>query len=269
MINTNELARQIRLSTLNMIYKTKSSHIGGNFSVTDILAILYSKVLNYNPNNPNDPERDRLFFSKGHCCASLYSTLSLVGYFDKQLLENYAQDGSNFLSHVSHKITGVEFSSGSLGHILPVATGQALSAKLNKKSRKIFCIISDGELNEGSNWESIMLSPHLNLDNLILIVDYNKIQSLGFIDDVIKLEPIALKFKSFGWEVVETNGHDLQQLEEAFKISNNINKKPKIIIAHTIKGKGVSFMENKVKWHYQSPSLEEYQISINELKLQL
>lgn len=190
--------------------------------------------------------------------------LALKGFFDVKELDTYAQDGSRLLSHTSHYVPGVEISAGSLGHALPVACGLAIAAKRKGAAWKTYCLVSDGELNEGSNWESILLAPQLKLNNLTLIVDYNKIQSLGFVKDIIDLDPLAKKFETFGWKVIEIDGHDHAQIYEALTRKEELQG-PKVIIAHTVKGKGVSFMENKLLWHYKSPDQSQYTQALSEL----
>ncbi len=248
-----------------MVYKTKASHIGGALSMADILAVLYNDILNIDPESPKEDLRDRFLLSKGHACTSLYAALGLKGFFDVKELDTYAANGSIFLAHTSHYVPGVEISAGSLGHALPVSCGLALAAEKKHKNWKTYCLVSDGELNEGSNWESILLAPQLKLKNLILIVDYNKIQSFGFVKDIIDIEPLFKKFEAFNWETYEIDGHDHKQLLDTFKACDNTNPKPKVIICNTIKGKGISFMENKLLWHYKSPSEEEYIQAIKEL----
>jgi transketolase len=262
---TETFARNIRKLSVEMVWKAKASHIGGALSMADILAVLYNGVLNTDPANPGNTDRDRFLLSKGHACTGLYATLALKGFFPVEDLASYAEDGSIFLSHTSHKVPGVEISAGSLGHALPVACGLALAAKRKKLEWKTYCLVSDGELDEGSNWESILFAPQQKLDNLILIVDYNKIQSLGSVKDVIDLDPLKDKFTSFRWETSEVDGHDHAALRKAFSESRTANGKPKVIIAHTIKGKGVSFMENKLLWHYKSPDESQFKDAIDEL----
>lgn len=268
MINSKEFACEIRRLSLKMVYNAKASHIGGALSMADILAVLYSDVLKVEPSKPGNPDRDRFLLSKGHACTGLYATLALKGFFPVDDLSTYAKDGSIFLSHTSHLVPGVEISTGSLGHALPVSCGLALAAKRKKSKWKTYCLISDGELNEGSNWESILFAPQLKLDNLILIVDYNKIQSMGWVKDVIDLNPLKDKFTAFRWEAFEVDGHDHQALKNIFIKVQDLNGRPKIIIAHTIKGKGVSFMENKLLWHYKSPSEKQFNEAIKELNKQ-
>jgi transketolase len=268
MSDTVQLSKNIRLNTLRMIYRAKASHIGGAFSMADILAVLYNDILHIDPSDCKAAGRDRFLLSKGHACASLYATLALKGFFRIEELETYSQEGSRLLAHTSHHVPGVEISAGSLGHALPVSVGIALGAKRKKENYRTFCLVSDGELNEGSNWEAILLAPQLKLDNLILIVDFNKIQSLGRVEDVIELEPLRLKFESFRWQTQEVDGHDHEALKEILHQGER-NGKPKVIIAHTVKGKGVSFMEDKLLWHYKSPDDKQYLEAELELSSQL
>ena len=222
-------------------------------------------VVNHDPNNSGWEDRDRVFLSKGHACTSLYATLSLCGYFPPSLLAEYGKDGTYLLSHASSSIPGVELSTGSLGHALPFACGVALAGKRKNEGYNVYVILSDGELDEGSNWEAFLLAPQLKLDNLIVIIDYNKIQSLGRVDEVINLQSLAEKFSAFNWNVAEINGHDYDQLYQAFT-SVNKNEHPSVIIASTIKGKGVPFMEDKLLWHYKSPNEDEYNSGIKHIK---
>jgi transketolase len=215
--------------------------------------------------NPKNPDRDRFLLSKGHACTGLYAVLALKGFFPISNLESYAQDGSDFTSHTNHHIPGVEISAGTLGHALSISCGLALAAKRKSHNCKTYCLLSDGELDEGSNWEAVLFAPQLKLDNLILIVDYNKIQSLGNVKDIIDLNPLTEKFNAFRWETIEVDGHDHKSLKKALLHVRKLTGKPKVIIAHTIKGKGISFMENKLLWHYKSPGREELDLAINEL----
>jgi transketolase len=263
-MNSIEFAREIREASLKMVFQAKASHIGGALSMADILAVLYLSVLNVKPENPKWDERDRFLLSKGHACTGLYATLALRGFYPVELLDTYGKDGSDFISHVSHKILGVELSTGSLGHALPVGCGISLAAKRKQKKFKTYVLVSDGELDEGSNWEAILFAPQHKLDNLILIVDYNKIQSLGSVKEVIDLDPLRSKFEAFNWECFEVDGHNHEELINTFN-DLKINGKPKVIIAHTVKGKGVDFMENKLLWHYKSPSEQEYNEAISQI----
>ncbi|MDB5200733.1 MAG: putative transketolase N-terminal part [Ferruginibacter sp.] len=263
-MDTIEFAREIRSRTLEMVYNAKASHIGGAFSMADILAVLYGSVLKIDPAEPKAADRDRFILSKGHACTSLYSTLAIKGFFDIDLLDTYSKDGSFFMAHTSHKVPGVELSTGSLGHAMPVACGMALAAKRKSEKQHIYVLVSDGELDEGSNWEAILFAAHHHLNNLTCIVDYNKIQSLGRVDDVIQLDPLKDKFVSFNWDVVEVDGHDHDQLLASFN-NKTLTDKPRCIIAHTIKGKGVDFMQDDLKWHYQSPSADQYSAAQKQL----
>jgi transketolase len=258
------LSQNIRKLTLEMVYKAKASHIGGALSMADLLAVLYSNILKIDPHNPNWEQRDRFLLSKGHACTSLYATLALSDFFPISLLNEYGTDGTLLLSHTSSQIPGIELSTGSLGHALPVGCGLALAAKRKEKDYNTYVLISDGELDEGSNWESILFAPQHKLDNLILIVDYNKIQSLGTVEEVISLESLSKKFEAFNWEVFEIDGHNHNQI---YKVLSSLHKnaKPKVVIAHTVKGKGIDFMENKLLWHYKSPSDHEFNDGINQL----
>lgn len=261
-------AKEIRIRTLGMIYQAKASHIGGALSMVDILSVLYRGFLNYYPDNPTHPLRDRFLLSKGHACTSLYATLSLAGFFKEEILDSYGEDGSILMSHISSEVPGVEFSTGSLGHALPVGLGFAIAAKSNKKNWKTVVLLSDGELNEGSNWEAFLMASHLGLKNLYAIIDYNKMQALGNSNEVINLEPLESKFQSFGWEIKRVNGHDHQDIYQALiSLETSSADKPKLLIADTIKGKGIRMMENNLAWHYHSPSEEEYKQALKELEL--
>ena len=248
------LIKNIRLNILKLTHKAKSSHVGSSLSIVEILYILYFKVLK---------KKDRFILSKGHCCAALYATLALKNFFTLRDLNSFAQFGSNFMSHASHKVKGVEFSTGSLGHGLPYAVGKAVAAKSRNKKWEVFVLLSDGELNEGSNWEATLFASHHNLNNLTIIVDYNKLQSLTTVEKTIKIEPLKDKFEAFGCYVSEVNGHDHEELKNSLSETNKKNS-PKVIIAHTVKGKGVSFMENRVEWHYKSPDKDQLEIALNQ-----
>jgi transketolase len=260
------LAARIRTNVLRMIHRAKSSHVGSALSMAELLAVLYGRVLRMRPNQPNWSERDRFVLSKGHACAALYVVLADRGFFPADWLETFYQDGSKLAGHVTHThIPGIEVSTGSLGHGLPIATGMALAGKRDQSSYRVFALLSDGECDEGSTWEAALFAPHHRLDNLIAIVDYNKIQSLGSVKEVLDLEPFADKWRAFGWAVREIDGHNVEQIEEAFVGSPFETGRPTCIIAHTIKGKGVSFMENNLLWHYRAPSNEELRQALLEL----
>jgi transketolase len=255
--HTKKLARDVSISIVELAHKHKASHVGGALSITDVLCVLYSSVLNVTPGNVEDKKRDRLYYSKGHACTALYCILAELNFFSKkELFAEFTTNGSFFTSHVNHKIEGIELSTGSLGHALSVACGSALASKRNENPWRVFAILSDGELNEGSNWEAILFASHHKLNNLHLVIDYNKIQSLGNTNEVLNLEPLTEKFESFGWEVMNIDGHNHSEIYEAFHSWKTIDK-PRVIIARTIKGKGVPFMENQLAWHYKSPSNED------------
>jgi len=262
--NSIELARKVRIHAVKMVNRGGSSHIASILSTVDILSVLYGKIMNYRSSNPKWKNRDRFILSKGHAGAGVYAVLAESGFFKVSELENHYKDGSIFSGHVSHKgVPGVELSTGSLGHGLSVAAGVALAAKINKNIFKVFVLMSDGELDEGSNWEALMFSSHHNLNNLTAIIDRNFLQSIESTENTLTLEPLKDKLIAFGWNVIEVDGHDHYQLIEAL---NSICDKPKIIIANTIKGKGVSFMENDNKWHYQTPLGENFEKAIQELE---
>lgn len=263
-----ELAKRIRIHAVKMTSSGKSSHVGAVLSIADILAVLYRDVLNVNPKNPQMFDRDRFILSKGHAGAGVYAVLGEMGFFSVEILKTHYQNGSMLSGHVSHKgIPGVEVSTGSLGHGLPIACGMAMAAKMDNRNNYVFVLLSDGECDEGSNWEAILFAGHHKLNNLIAIVDYNKIQSLARVEDTICLEPFVDKWNSFGWKTIVVDGHNhieiKQRLNEA---KNNSGSLPICVIANTIKGKGVSFMENQVLWHYRSPQGEEYQKALLELE---
>lgn len=244
-----------------------SSHVGAAFSIADILAVLYgTPVLQHRANEPRWPDRDRFVLSKGHAGAAVYATLAETGYFPIKDLERHYQDGSLLSGHVSHKgIPGVELSTGSLGHGLGVGVGMAKALKFADSTSKVFVLLSDGECDEGTIWEAALFAQHHQLDNLVAIVDYNKIQSLAPVAETLALEPFRQKWESFSWNVLETDGHDHGQLMKAFSQLPR-NGQPTVVIAHTIKGKGVSFMENTVLWHYRTARDEEFDRALAELE---
>ena len=262
---TLEFAAAIRAHTVQMVHRVNASHVGGGLSMADLLAVLYQDVLRVHPTEPQHPDRDRFILSKGHACAALYATLALKGFFPVEELQQFGQDGSRLMTHVSHKVPGVEFSTGSLGHGLGFACGKALAAKRQKKNWRVFAMLSDGELDEGSNWEAILFAPHHRLDNLVAMVDYNKIQSLGSVRDVLDLAPLAEKFRAFGWAVKEIDGHDHDAIHRALQTLPFEPGKPGCLIANTVKGKGVDFMENKLLWHYRTPNGEQVRLALEQL----
>ncbi len=265
-ITTEQIALGIRKKILTLTHHAKSSHVGGALSITDILAVLYHTYLQYDSKHPDWCDRDRLLYSKGHASTALYATLEKFGFLNAfDLQKVFTQNGSIFTSHVSHLVPGIEFSTGSLGHALPIACGMAIAAKRKEQSWRTFVILSDGELDEGSNWEAILFAGHHKLNNLTAIIDYNQIQSFGKVSEVLELEPLGKKFEAFGWDTCEIDGHDHDAIKTTISRAPNKAEKPIAIIARTIKGKGVSFMENQLSWHYKSPSEEELQRAFKEL----
>lgn len=259
-------AKRIRTEVLRMVHRAKSSHIGSAFSMAELLAVLYGKILRVDPAKPDWPERDRFILSKGHACSALYAALAERGFFPHSWLDDFYQDGSLLAGHVTHSgVPGVEVSTGALGHGLSIACGMALSALRDKRDYRVFVLLSDGECDEGSTWEAALFAPHHHLDNLTVLVDYNKIQSLGTVKDVLDLEPLAAKWEAFGWSVREIDGHDVLQIERVLTELPLKPGRPTCIVAHTLKGKGVSFMENELLWHYRSPNAEELRGALEEL----
>jgi transketolase len=260
------LARRIRIHTLRMTSTGGGSHIGAIFSCTDILAALYGGVLHVDPKDPRSPSRDRFILSKGHAGAGLYAALAERGFFPVDRLQTHYQDDSELSGHVSHKLPGVDLSTGSLGHGLSVAAGMAYAARLDGKSHRVFCLLGDGECDEGSTWEAILFAAHHGLDNLVAIVDFNRIQGIAAVSDVIGLAPFAEKWTAFGWNVREVDGHSHKALAEALTGIPFLLGQPSCVLAHTIKGKGVSFMENTVLWHYRIPQGAEFADALAELE---
>ena len=260
------LATSIRAHSLRMTHNAHSSHIGSCLSMADILAVLYARVLRVDPADPNWSSRDRFILSKGHGAAALYAVLSEIGFYPTELLETFCEDGSPFIGHVnSHGVPGVEYSTGSLGHGLPVACGMAIHAQRTRAPHRVYVLLSDGELDEGSNWEAALFAHHHGLDNLVAVIDYNKIQSFGRVEEVMQLEPLAQKWAAFGWGVEEIDGHDHRALSDSFRKIPFEPDKPTVIVAHTIKGKGVSFMEDRLEWHYRSPDDDQLARALAEI----
>ncbi|NNF18061.1 MAG: transketolase [Gammaproteobacteria bacterium] len=262
-----EYAQNLRLHALAMTSRGKSSHIGSVFSIADILAVLYGRVLNVRPQEPGWDQRDRFILSKGHAGAGVYAALALAGFFPVERLKDHYQNGSQLSGHVSHKgVPGVELSTGSLGHGLGVGVGMALAAQRKAQNHRVVVLLSDGECDEGSVWEAILFAAHHKLDNVTAIVDYNKIQSLDLVANTLGLEPFADKWSAFGWSVTEVDGHDHGELATALEATASRNGQPNVVIAHTTKGKGVSFMERSVLWHYRSAQGDEFDAAAAELK---
>lgn len=260
------MTRDIRRLSLQMRHNSKSYHVGGDLSAADILAVLYTDVLRVKPANPSWPGRDRFVQSKGHNCAPLYAALALRKFFPMSWLKTFYQNGGKLAGHVTHYgVPGLEASTGSLGHGLPIACGMAFGAKHDKLKHRVFVLMSDGEMDEGSNWEAILFAGHHKLDNLTVIVDYNKIQSLGHTKHVLDLDPLADKWYSFNWAVKEIDGHNVGEIAWSLSALPLQKSKPSVIIAHTIKGKGVSFYENTLASHYASPDDEQLKQALREI----
>lgn len=264
--NLQSLVKKVRRDVLEMIYQRKAPHIGCSFSVVDILTALYFKILKVDFKNPLDPNRDRFILSKGHAAPALYAVLKQRGFLDKESLEGFCKDGGNLEAHPNRNLLqGIEATTGSLGHGLALGAGMALAAKNDKADWRTFVLLGDGELDEGSCWEAIMFAGHNKLDNLTAIVDRNKLQILGKTSEILDLEPLAEKWRAFGWAVKEIRGHDFPSLIDTFSSVPFERKKPNCIICDTVKGKGVSFMENEIRWHDKYPDEEEYKKALMEL----
>ena len=267
--NINELeqkAKEIRKGIIEEVYNANSGHPGGALSIADIMAVLYFNELNIDENNPKWKDRDRLVLSKGHCSPALYASLAERGYFDKKDLKTFRKLGSKLQGHPDmNKVPGVDMTSGSLGQGLSVANGMAISAKMDNKDYRVYCILGDGEIEEGQVWEAAMTSNTYKLDKLCIIVDNNNLQIDGTIEEVMSSYPIDKKFESFGFNVVNIDGNNIEEILNAFKQAKEIKGKPTCIVAKTIKGKGISFMENQVGWHGKAPNEEQYNIAIKEL----
>ena len=266
-MKSEQLAWLIRRHGIEMTHISHGSHIGAILSVADIVAVLYNDVANISPENLKDENRDRVILSKGHAGASIYAALAEKGFFDREELKTHYADGSRLSGHVSHKgVPGVEFSTGSLGHGACVAAGMALNAKLDKKPYYTYAIVGDGECDEGSIWEMALFANQFKLNQLVLIVDHNKMQSLDFCENTLSLAPFAEKWKAFGWNVLDIDGHNHDELRAGFAKAKESVDKPTVIIANTVKGKGVSFMEFDILWHYRFPHEgEEYDGALKEL----
>ena len=256
----------LRKLILEMVHRAKASHVGSALSIADIISVLYREILRIPGDDPMAEKRDRFILSKGHACTAVYAALRLRGFLSDRDIQSYGQDGSSLMNHISHHVRGVEFSTGSLGHGLPFGVGKALAARCRGECWRVYVLLSDGEMDEGSNWEALMLAGHHKLSNLVAVVDYNKLQSLGTVESTLGLEPLADKLRAFNWEVVEVDGHDHRALAKVLDVDPTPGGKPRIVIAHTVKGSGVSFMENEVKWHYSPPTDLELQRALAELE---
>ena len=259
------LANKIRVHALKMVHTAKSSHLGSTFSMAEIMAVLYKRILHIDPQCAHDPERDRFILSKGHAAAGYYAVLAECGFIPLDWLESFYLNGCRLAGHATCGVPGIEVSSGALGHGLSMAAGMALAAKRDGQNYRVFALLSDGECNEGSTWEAAMFAAHHGLDNLVAIVDYNKIQAMGHTRDVLDLEPFSDKWKAFGWSALEIDGHDVCAIEDNLQSVPIADGKPSCFIAHTVKGKGVRFMEDNVLWHYRNPQGEEYENALAEL----
>jgi len=261
-----EKAKEVRKGIIEAVYSNKSGHPGGSLSIADILTVLYFNQMNIDEKNPKWEDRDRLVLSKGHCAPVLYSTLANRGFFDVEKLKTFRNIESNLQGHPDmNKVDGVDMTSGSLGQGLSAANGMAIAGKMDNKNYRVYCILGDGEIEEGQIWEAAMTANKYKLDNLCVIVDNNNLQIDGTIEEVMSSYPIDEKFKSFGFQVINIDGHNIQEIIDAFDVAKNVKEKPTCIIAKTIKGKGISFMENKAEWHGKAPSEEEYKIAMEEL----
>ena len=258
-------ATQIRRDLLKLIYDGKTGHTGGSLSCTDILTVLYYGVMKVEPSNPKWEDRDRFILSKGHSVEGYYSILGDMGFFPREELKTFSSFGSKFIGHPNNKVPGVEMNTGALGHGLSVSVGIALAAKMRGRKHRVFTLMGDGEQAEGSVWEAAMAGAHYKLDNLVAIVDRNKLQISGNTEEVMALDSLEDKWRSFGWEVVEADGHDCAQLLKVFTNAPRVKGKPTLIMANTTKGKGVSFMENAAHWHHGVPSSDQLELALKEL----
>jgi len=267
-MTTKELQKKsliYRKKILQYITKAKAGHTGGSLSCTDILNVLYNEVMNVSPKNFTSPDRDRYIQSKGHCVEALYVVLADKGFFPEEDLNTLCQYKSNYIGHPTKKVKGVEQNTGALGHGLPICVGTAIAAKMDEKDYRVFTLLGDGELPEGSNWEAALSAAHYKLDNLCAIIDKNNLQISGTTSEVCNTDPLDKKFESFGWAVKAINGNDIDELKAAFNNLPFEKGKPSLIIANTIKGKGISFMENELKWHHGVPDKEQYETAQLEL----
>ncbi|GGF97973.1 transketolase, N-terminal subunit [Paenibacillus albidus] len=258
-------AAQIRMDLLTIIHRAKTGHTGGSLSNTDILTALYYEIMNIDPANSKWEDRDRFIASKGHSVESLWCVLADRGFFPKEELETYSQFGTRLIGHPNNKVPGIEMNTGALGHGLPISVGMALAAKRDGRSYRVFCLMGDGEQAEGSNWEAAMAGAHYKLDNLVGIIDRNRLQISGTTEEVMGLEPLEEKWAAFGWNVVSINGNDMEELLQAFRAVPEVTGKPTLIMANTTKGKGVSFAENVPAWHHHVPNDEQLALALAEL----
>lgn len=264
-VNLQKKAAQIRRDIVDIVYRTSAGHIGGSLSETDILVALYYEVMKIDPKNPHWSERDRFILSKGHAIDAYYCVLADRGFFDKERLQTYSQFGSDFIGHPNRAIPGIEMNTGALGHGLSIGVGMAIAGKMDNKDYRVFVLMGDGELAEGSVWEAAMAAANYKLDNLVAIIDRNRLQITGKTEDVMALTPLEDKWKSFGWNVSVVDGHDIPSICNALSKENKIDGVPSLIIAETIKGKGISFMENNASWHHGVMNADQYKMACEEL----
>ncbi len=264
-MTSKALAWKIRRHAIEMTHNSGASHIGSILSIADIVAVLYGDIMRTYPKDPRHDERDRFVLSKGHAGVAVYAALAECGFFEVDELDSYYSDGSRLSGHLSHYVPGVEVSTGSLGHGICIATGMAMAARLDHKKHRVFAVIGDGECNEGSVWETALFANHFSLSNLTVIIDHNKLQSLDSCKNTLSLIDLASKWRAFGWNVTEVDGHSHSELKHALS-KNVLSDSPICVIAHTIKGKGVSFMENQILWHYRDPQGDLYEKAIEELE---
>lgn len=262
-----ETARRIRLLDLETVFRAGAGHIGGEMSAIDILTTLYFHTLNIDPAHPEHVNRDRFILSKGHTACALYTTLALKGFFDQEQLKTFLQPHSNLSGHPDrNKVPGVETNTGPLGHGLPVGVGMAKAAKMSAKDWRVYVLCGDGELQEGSNWEAAMAAAHFKLDNLTLIVDHNRLQQGARVADTNDLGAIADKFAAFGWSTIDIDGHNVEQIADALSTGTTIQGQPKCVVANTFKGKGISFMQDRVEWHHKVPDATQFEQARQELQ---
>lgn len=261
-----EMAKQVRQDCVKMTNKAHSGHVGSMLSMAEIICVLYEDILHVDPKNPDMPERDRFIMSKGHAAAAVYSVLAQKGFIPAEWLNRYYCDDGKLMGHISHKVPGVEFSTGSLGHGLPVAVGMAIAARYAKSQRRVFCLVSDGDLNEGSTWEAIMFAAQEHLSNIVMIVDYNQVQALGFSKDIENLAPLDKKLEEFGWSTKIIDGHNIEQIRETLKSVPFDSNKPTAVICKTVKCRGIDFLENTVESHYRFIPDDKLDEVLNDLK---
>lgn len=264
-LHLNAISKETRKQILKMIVKATASHIASSYSIVELLVYLYDKVLQIDPKHPDSPLRDRFILSKGWGVSALYSILARKGFFKKVLLDAYCENGSKMIGMATRNdIPGIEATTGSIGHGLPIGAGMAMAMKLKKISKRVYVLMGDGGCDEGAIWETALIASHHKLNNLIGIIDYNKWQSFGRTNEVLNLEPLKAKWETFNWNVVEINGHDFNEIEAAIKTSHKSQSKPTMIIAHTIKGKGLSIIEDKNEYHYRTPREVELAVAKKE-----